>query len=229
MATADTYTDGSYLRQHPTWDVEHSPWKAAQVAKAIARLKIKPKTIADVGCGGGEVLRELQRSFPSDVEFVGYDIAKDAIEIARRIENPKLRFEIGNLGATNVRFDVLLVLDVVEHIEDCFGFLRKIKPRGDVKVFHIPLDMTVHSVLRGLPMAARQKDGHLHYFNRETALATLRDCGYDILDQFFTPKGDVAEGAKARAGAMVRRWAYRLAPRFTVDVLGSYGLMVAAR
>jgi hypothetical protein len=35
--------------------------------------------------------------------------------------------------------------------------------------------------------AARRKVGHLHYFTKETAIATLVDCGYNTIDQAYTP------------------------------------------
>ena len=31
--SAELYTDGSYLKNNPSWGVEDSPWKAAQIAK----------------------------------------------------------------------------------------------------------------------------------------------------------------------------------------------------
>ena len=42
-------------------------------------------------------------------------------------------------------------------------------------------------MLRGKPiLAARQTIGHLHYFTKDTALAVLRDCGYEIIDWNYT-------------------------------------------
>ena len=29
------YTDGEYVRKHPTWHLEDSPWKAQQVVKIL--------------------------------------------------------------------------------------------------------------------------------------------------------------------------------------------------
>jgi hypothetical protein len=53
-------------------------------------------------------------------------------------------------------------------------------------VFHIPLDMSVLAILRGYIMDQRRQFGHLHYFNPETALATLAHCGYELVDCRFT-------------------------------------------
>ena len=84
-------------------------------------------------------------------------------------------------------FDVLLVMDVVEHIEDCFGFLRSIREKAEYKIIHIPLDMSVSLLVRNRLMDVRKSVGHIHYFSKQTALALLEDTGYQILDWFYTP------------------------------------------
>jgi hypothetical protein len=80
-----------------------------------------------------------------------------------------------------------MALDVFEHVEDYVGFLKRLRVKAEYKIFHIPLDMSVMSVMRMTPILnARDKVGHLHYFCKETALATLNDTGYQIIDWFYT-------------------------------------------
>ena len=81
---------------------------------------------------------------------------------------------------------MLLIIDVLEHIEDFFSFLRGIREKGDYKIFHIPLDLSVQGLLRGVPMQVRREVGHIHYFTKETALESLREAGYHVLDFFYT-------------------------------------------
>jgi ubiquinone/menaquinone biosynthesis C-methylase UbiE len=69
------YVEGEYLAKNPGWHVEESAWKARQVVRALRRNDVAPKTICDVGCGAGEVLRQLQASLDSDCRFWGYDIS----------------------------------------------------------------------------------------------------------------------------------------------------------
>ena len=54
------YLDGEYLSKNPGWHVEESPWKARQVLRMLRQNHLAPQTICDVGCGSGEVLRQLQ-------------------------------------------------------------------------------------------------------------------------------------------------------------------------
>ncbi len=92
-------------------------------------------------------------------------------------------------------------VDVFEHVEDYIGFLRKVARLARYGIFHIPLDISVQSILRDLPMNNRRTAGHLHYFMKDTALATLDYAGLEILDWFYTPGGiALARSWKGRAG-----------------------------
>ena len=99
-------------------------------------------------------------------------------------EDEKVKYFMENLLDKNEHFDLLLCIDVFEHVEDYIGFLKELKKKANNHIFHIPLDITVSSVLRNTMMSARQSVGHLHYFTQETALATLKDSGYEIIDYF---------------------------------------------
>lgn len=83
-------------------------------------------------------------------------------------------------------FDVIMAIDVIEHIEDYYGFLRNLRQKGQYKIFQIPLDLSVQSVLRCSPiLLQREKVGHINYFTKETALSALIDSDYKILDYFY--------------------------------------------
>lgn len=183
------YHDGGYLAKNPTWDVEDSPWKAANVIKMMERNHLAPSCIAEVGCGAGEILNQLSFSLPRTCSFVGYEISPQAFELCLQRKNERLQFFLGDVLADDdvAPFDVMLALDVFEHVEDYIGFIKRLRDRSEYKIFHIPLDMSVMSVMRMKPILnARAKVGHLHYFCKETALATLEDNGYQVLDYFYT-------------------------------------------
>jgi hypothetical protein len=54
--------------------------------------------VADIGCGTGHALNLLAKAFPSS-SFTGYDLAADAIAMARA--------ESARMGSTNIAFEVL--------------------------------------------------------------------------------------------------------------------------
>ena len=120
------------------------------------------------------------------------------------------------------------MLDVFEHVEDYIGLVRAVRSKARQKLFHIPLDLSVQAVLRrnGL-LLRRDHHAHLHYFTKETALRTLTDVGYTIVDYFYTPRcielGDLLVQKIAR---IPRKLSFTISPDLTVRVLGGYDLMV---
>ena len=86
------YTTRSYLEKNPLWHTEESCWKAEHLLRMINRHKIVPRTICEVGCGAGEVLKQLQHRLDKECDFLGCDISPQAIELCRSRANEKLDF-----------------------------------------------------------------------------------------------------------------------------------------
>ena len=79
MSSPTLYLDGGYLAKNPAWHVEESAWKARQVLCMLRQNGVAPKTVCDVGCGAGEVLKQLGENLDAECEFWGYDISPQAI------------------------------------------------------------------------------------------------------------------------------------------------------
>jgi len=226
------YVDGEYLKRNPIWHVEESPFKARQILKMMERNRLRPKTICDVGCGAGEVIKLLQPMMDPACLFWGYDISPQALEMCKSRESERLQFKLADVAQEDdTVFDLMLVLDVVEHVEDYFGFLKGIRPKSELKIFHIPLDLSVQTVLRkGALLKRREVHGHLHYFTKETALETLRDVGYEPLDYFFTPRCvELGEETAQKIARLPRKIGFAIHQDLTVRLLGGYGLLVLAK
>lgn len=232
----ERYVSGQYLERWPTWHVEISPWSASKVYHMMARNHLTPKTICDVGCGAGEVLKQLQDRMPAECQFWGYEISPHAIDLAKTRENERLHFKLADFKQEReVCFDLLLLIDVIEHVEDYFDFLRVLKPKSHYKILHIPLDLSVRAIVRGALLKAREQHGHIHYFTRDIALQMLKDLGYEVLDSFYTcPSTDLPVNDASRE----RRRALMKVPRklwFAIDqdaaarILGGWSLMVLAK
>lgn len=130
------YTDGEYLLANPTWHEEDSPWKAKQIMAMAHRNDLQPRSICEVGCGAGGILEALHTLMPENISFVGYDISPQACAKAKEKEIERLTFHERDLLEDDDFYDLLLIIDVLEHIEDYFGFLRQIRPRSDYKIFN---------------------------------------------------------------------------------------------
>jgi len=184
------YISGDYQERNPSWHVEESPWKAQQVIRMLRNDHVDPKTICEVGCGAGEVLFQLQKYMNDNCLFWGYDISPQAFELSKGKANARLKFKFGDIRKEKDNFfDVILLMDVLEHLEDYYGFLRDLKPMSNYKILHIPLDLSVQTVLRRSGLSyVRLAYGHLHYFTKEMALQMLTDVGYDVIDYCYTAR-----------------------------------------
>ncbi len=191
MKIESRYLDGAYLTHNPTWDREDAKWKARQVRHIIEKNSIIPQSVVEVGCGSGDILRSV-RSFLDDATLVGYDISPQAqgfwVEDSGTRNSKGIEFHLGDFHALNTQqFDLLLMIDVFEHVRDPFTFLEESRKYARQFIFHIPLDLSAFSVLRGRPLLeGRRRVGHLHAYTKDLALETLTDCGYQIIDWFYT-------------------------------------------
>jgi cyclopropane fatty-acyl-phospholipid synthase-like methyltransferase len=228
----DLYTSGAYAAKHPSWHVEESPWKAKEILRLMRRHGLAPRTVCEVGCGAGEVLKQLQKKMDSSCSFLGYEISPQAFEMCQSRANERLRFKLADITKeSDGGFDLILVLDVIEHIEDYFSFLRALKPKSTYKLFHIPLDISVQAILRpnGL-IKRREEHAHIHYFTKETALHTLSDIDYEVIGYSYAPRSN--EIGPERVQRLLR-WPRSLLFAIHEDtaqrILGGYSLFVLAK
>ncbi len=230
--TENIYTaeQGDYLKNNPEWHVEDSPWKAAQIMRMLEANPIDLKSVAEVGCGAGEILNQLHGKLPQNIHYTGFDISRDAINFANSRTKERLNFKQENFLDTQQNFDLLLMIDVFEHVDDYLGFIRACKGKSDYTIFHIPLDIHVVGVMKKLMVESRKSVGHLHYFSKETALATLADCGYEVVDFFYTTGCfDLQRSMRAKISAVPRKILYTFSKDLAATVLGGFSLMVLAK
>jgi SAM-dependent methyltransferase len=226
------YNNGNYLHNNSDWHVSDSSWKAAQINKIIKKNKLNPYSVCEIGCGAGEILRQLSiKEKYKSTKFYGYETSEDAYKLCLARETNNLSFLKSDLTKINKHFDLLLCIDVFEHVKNYMEFVSSLKDKAYYKIFHIPLDLSVNSLLRRTLINARNTVGHLHHFTPETALATLKDCNYEIIDQMYTPTfiGSKAKSLKTKIAKIPRYILYKISPKITSTLLGGVSLMVLTK
>lgn len=236
MRFEELYTSGEYLEKWPSWHIEISPWQAGQITRMLQRNQLTPKTICEVGCGAGEILKQLQARLSEESTFWGYEISPQAIQICQERANDRLHFKLADFTQEkDAYFDLILLIDVIEHIEDYFSFLRAIKPKSLHKIFHIPLDMVAKTIAQGRLIKVLEEHGHIHYFTKDIALQILKDVGFEVLDYFYTtpsidlPTKESKGELRRQLMKLPRKLLFSLNSDLAARTLGGYSLMVLTR
>ncbi|HYF47137.1 MAG TPA: methyltransferase domain-containing protein [Acidimicrobiales bacterium] len=227
------YSDGGYLRRHPDWHETDADWKAGKVAALLQRERVPCASLADVGCGTAGVLHRLAELLDPPPRLVGFEPSPDAFRLASERGRGDAPVELVNGTLRDGdRFDVLLALDVIEHVPDLYGFLSSLHEHADAFVFHVPLDLSVQGVARRTALLDARRDlGHVHWFTAETLRETLAESGFAVHAAEYTlPSVELPGGGlKRRIAAIPRRLGARLSPSLTARLLGGCSLLVLAR
>jgi 2-polyprenyl-3-methyl-5-hydroxy-6-metoxy-1,4-benzoquinol methylase len=136
-------------------------------------------SLADLGCGGGELLLEIGAHFPT-MRLCGVDLSQAQIEsnrgrhpgvdwIARDLEDPSPLPE-----ALAGRFDLIVASEIIEHLADPGGFLKSAAAMarpGSGKLFL--------STQSGRVWETERWVGHRRHFSREEVHRLLSDSGWE--------------------------------------------------
>lgn len=234
FSSNNMYTSDVYFKNKPTWDDEDTGWKAVIIHALLQSNSINPERIVEVGCGAGGILKELSNLNPSIKELKGYDIAPQAIALANLKKNDKISFLNSDyVNSDDAGGDVLLVIDVIEHIDDYYGFLNKLKGKSKNVVFHIPLDLSCRNILKPHTiLLQREMVGHLHYFTKEIAEWALKDTGFTIIDWIYTKPLLDTEPAKTFRQwikKILRNCSFAINKNWSAKMWGGYSIMVLAK
>jgi SAM-dependent methyltransferase len=225
------YVDGEYLAANPDWGREDTAWKARMIHELWQQTGLPvPDTIAEIGCGSGGILAELQSRFPDTVVNAGFDIAPEAIRMAEKHARKNLSFHCEDLTQSTRTFDALLCVDVFEHVENPFEFLRSIRKLAPIVVFNIPLEMHVAGILINHQLWTRRHFGHLHYYTAVVALETLKECGYSVVASNYVSRlMDIPRSISEYIFWLPRKLIAQFSPELSARLLGGTSLLVIAR
>lgn len=230
------YQDGQYLANNPTWHEQDSPHKARWIAALLHRSQITPRTVAEVGCGAAGILRSLASIFPQ-ASFDGWEVSPQAVDLANSRPHPRIGIHLDDILESGKAWDLLLAIDVLEHMENPAEFLRESRKLCGYAMIHLPLDLSVQTVLRGRTLLDRRRNlGHVHMFTRGMARALLEENGWEIKEEVYTG-GALELPIAAGLANLLKNWPLRLprrllfaiAPHFAVRVLGGWSILMLCR
>lgn len=131
-------------------EIEHQKW--ARPYKCLQL--VEGQRILDIGCWTGALSYLMAQTHD---EVVGIDVLPEAVAVARRkFPLPNLTFEVMDGQALKFQddsFDCVVALEVIEHVQNPWGFLggiRRVLRPGGCLVISSPNAINVYSILKQL-------------------------------------------------------------------------------
>ncbi|MEN2998274.1 MAG: class I SAM-dependent methyltransferase [Brevinematia bacterium] len=149
-----------------------------------------PINILDVGCSFGGF---LERARMKGLQPYGIEISEYSANYARSRGIEVFVGDVGEVELGSERFDIITMIEVVEHLEDPLSVMKKIynsNTKGGVLLIQTANINGLQSKLWGrryhyyLP-------GHLHYFSNTTLKNLLRGLGYRKILEFYPVEFDL--------------------------------------
>ena len=219
-----------YFQHNKNWHEEDAEYKLKIIRNIIDKNTLNFNSCADVGCGSGGILNLLSNVYPN-IKFTGYDIHDELEKFWKNNKKLNLNFNKKHIMEIKNYYDLILCIDVFEHVEDYIGFLKTLKNKSKYHIFNIPLDMCALKVFGKGMSNARENVGHLHYFNKFTAISTLNDCNYKIIDFKLNP-GFMFEKNRnflQKIFLLPRYFFYFISPNIAAELLGGISLTVLTK
>lgn len=161
---------------HPI-DLASRKYAIAQVRRSLVATNA---VIMEIGCSSGFLIKDLVKSLP-EATVVGADVVKEPLyKLARDLPGtPLIRFDLLRCPLPDQSVDVLVMLNVLEHIEDDVGALKNafklLKPGGSL-VIEVPAGPHLYDAY----------DAELHHFRRYSATELkrkLNEAGFRVVRQ----------------------------------------------
>jgi SAM-dependent methyltransferase len=174
------------LQEEARWLEYGAQGKTDSVELLLQREGLRPKTILEIGCGPGAILRELQRRGIGEALF-GVDYSESAIEYAASLSSG-ISYSQADVTAEDLtlpreHFDVVIVSHVIEHLEKPEPFLRALRRISfDALIVEVPLEDLWASRLKAKFRDRRMnRAGHVQFFTQRSFTDLLHSAGYEVV------------------------------------------------
>lgn len=181
------FYDVQYLKQNPNLDADDVQWKVEHIKKLMGCRKFS--NILEIGCGSGLIVAELSR-FIGIENTIGSDLSLPILYSAKTsASNNKYVLADGEvLPFKDSSLDLVLIVDVLEHIPDSTKMLKEVKRISKNLVLSVPLESghlsnLVYHIQRLLGLTTtKEQYGHIHRFNRKDIFEILKKLNLKIED-----------------------------------------------
>ena len=149
----------------------------------------------DLGCGNGFLTNHISTFFK---ETHGYDVSESGINLAKKRNNLNVKYFLTDKNLSNIEknyYDIVTLLEVIEHVYDPHEFLVNIKSKMKKKG-KIIISTPFHGYFKNLAIALTNKfdhqfnplwlHGHIKFFSKRTIIQILEDNGFKINTIYYS-------------------------------------------
>lgn len=195
--------------RHP-WEIARYGLVAQVVRSTLRRVEEARATVLDFGCGDGYVLKRLATEHPG-VRFVGVDNALDDAagrQVIQSSNPPNVSFcrSLDQADAGNATVNLVLMLDVVEHLEDDRSVVATVL--GHRLVAPGCALIATAPAFQGLFSSHDALLGHFRRHSRASLVALFQACGLAVLESGYL----FASLLAPRSVRVLLEWVRLLAP-----------------
>ncbi|MHB1307508.1 MAG: class I SAM-dependent methyltransferase [Limisphaerales bacterium] len=152
-------------------------WKNKYLYELVQGREIA--SLCEVGCATGILLAEFPSATPASRRY-GVDVSSENIEAAAS-DYPELNFFAGRFeeflksGSSPARFDLIILSDILEHVEDDAGLLALAGSHASHVVLNLPLEKCAE--FQNRKYGFQDKHGHLRAYGVEDAESLVERAG----------------------------------------------------
>lgn len=170
--------------------------KAKNILNVLGKETENIHSILDLGCSCGWILDELRENIFCEYSF-GLDLSSSILSSIKGRQKENSYFIAGDceyLPFSKNSFDLVISLDVIEHIANPEKFLKDISRISDNIVLKIPLENVFENFvwesfkkIVNFLNKGKNKDFHQHinFYSKKTAEKLLKDCDLEIVKSFI--------------------------------------------
>ena len=194
----DIYNDNSYIEKNPTLHTEDSKFKFQNIKRFLNSIEVKNNKIKiiDIGGGAGLIGKLVLEYFLKNGIFVTFhslDLSMEMLKIQRK-NNPRIKktFNCPINKCPELNYDLVLMIDVIEHIEEKEDTAKILNKLGKNIIYNIPIEINFFDILKYLKSYfryyknQRKRWGHIHFFSFISSQSFLRR-HHKIIDTYFQP------------------------------------------
>lgn len=181
MSSAELWDDLAGSREIPDFRIRR--------LRAVADQVPPGSNVLDVGIGWGEIIPMILER--NNCRYTGIDFSAKIVAAAAKA-HPACKFMVGSLADVADQFDVVLALEVCEHILpsrifDFFGHIKRLLAADGLLIITVPVYENLRAMTLRCPHCGHMHNrmGHVRAYTPELIAAELKLAGFNVCDSFF--------------------------------------------